>query len=80
MLAIYEATVYPLPRQSIWCIPNAIKDMVVLPPKGRIRAGRPKKIRFKNPCETKSKISAEDVDNMDIIHRHVEIHQKCSEI
>ena len=54
MLATYEATVYPLPSQSTWCIPNAIKDMVVLPPKGRIRAGRPKKIRFKNPWETKS--------------------------
>ena len=54
MLATYEATVYHLPSQSTWCIPNAIKDMVVLPPKGRIRAGRPKKTRFKNSWETKS--------------------------
>ena len=53
MLATYEATVYPLPSQSTWCIPNAIKDMVVLPPKGRIRAGRPKKTRFKNPWGNK---------------------------
>ena len=55
MLATYEATVYLLPSQSIWCIPNTIKNMVVLPLKGRIRAERPKKTRFKNPWETKLK-------------------------
>ena len=54
MLATYEATIYPLLSQSAWSIPNAIKDIVVLPPKGRIRARRPKKTRLKNSWETKS--------------------------
>ena len=55
MLATYEAAIYPLPRQSAWSIPNAIKDIVVLPPKERIRVRRPKRTRFKNPLEIKSK-------------------------
>ena len=59
MLATYEATIYPLPSQSAWSIPNAIKDIVVLPAKGRIYAQRPKKTRFKNPWETKSENKCE---------------------
>ena len=54
MVATYEATVYPLPSQTTWCIPNDVKEMVVLPPRARIRAGRPKKTRAKSPWEMKT--------------------------
>ena len=43
MLQTYEATVYPLPMKMTWNIPSNISNIVVLPPQGRIRAGRPKK-------------------------------------
>ena len=43
MVTTYEATVYPLPSQSTWCIPNDVKEIVVLPPRVRNRAERPKK-------------------------------------
>ena len=48
MVAIYEAKIYPLLSQSTWCILNDMKEMIVLPSRARIRAGRPKKIRAKS--------------------------------
>ena len=53
MVATYEATVYPLPSQTTWCIPNNVKDIIVLPPKARIRPERPKKRRSKSLEEIK---------------------------
>ena len=54
MLATYKEIVYPLPSQEIWIIPNEVKNTVVLPPQGRVQAGRPKKRRCKAPWELKN--------------------------
>ena len=55
MIATYEATVYPLLSQSTWCIPNDVKKLIVLPPRARIIAERPKKMRVESPWEMKIK-------------------------
>ena len=54
MLVIYEETIYPLPSKDTWIIPNEVKSTVVLPPQGRVQAGRHKKRRCKAPWELKN--------------------------
>ncbi|XP_060959148.1 uncharacterized protein LOC115700082 [Cannabis sativa] len=55
-LETYEATVYPVGKQSNWDIPQEIKDIEILPPLERVKAGRPKKKRTRPSWETKTQI------------------------
>ena len=48
ILAASDGIIYPLPIVVTWNIPNEVKDVLVLPPKIRVRPGRPKK-RCKAP-------------------------------
>uniref|UniRef100_A0A1S4BL47 Uncharacterized protein n=1 Tax=Nicotiana tabacum TaxID=4097 RepID=A0A1S4BL47_TOBAC len=41
--------------ESLWVIPTEVLEDVVLPPKGRRNAGRPKKERLKPPSKKESK-------------------------
>ncbi|XP_070009949.1 uncharacterized protein [Nicotiana sylvestris] len=45
LLKIYEIPVNPLPDETTWQIPEHVSSQVVLPPKGKIKPGRPKKKR-----------------------------------
>ncbi|XP_019252753.1 PREDICTED: uncharacterized protein LOC109231547 [Nicotiana attenuata] len=45
LLKTYEIPVNPLPDETTWQIPEHISSQVVLPPKGQIKPGRPKKKR-----------------------------------
>nr|XP_016454430.1 PREDICTED: protein FAR1-RELATED SEQUENCE 3-like [Nicotiana tabacum] len=45
LLKIYEIPVNPLPDETTWQIPEDVSSQVVLPPKGKIKPGRPKKKR-----------------------------------
>lgn len=47
MVAAYKETVYPLGNKETWEIPESVSCLRVNPPEGRIRAGRPKKKRYK---------------------------------
>ncbi|XP_055960222.1 uncharacterized protein LOC130014995 [Mercurialis annua] len=51
MLATYEGIVYPMPSQNNWDLPANVESMEVLPPIGKIPAGRPKKRRIPGPHE-----------------------------
>ena len=54
MQATYGGTVYPVPSQSTWIVPIEVRNILLLPPKGRIRPGRPKKRRIQAPWENKN--------------------------
>ncbi|XP_019262296.1 PREDICTED: uncharacterized protein LOC109240126 [Nicotiana attenuata] len=43
LLKTYEIPVNPLPDETTWQIPEHVSSQVVLPPKGKIKPGRPKK-------------------------------------
>ncbi|XP_019242390.1 PREDICTED: uncharacterized protein LOC109222491 [Nicotiana attenuata] len=43
LLKTYEIPVNPLPDETTWQIPEHVSSQVVLPPKRRIKPGRPKK-------------------------------------
>ena len=45
---------YPLLSKGTWIVPNEVKNTLVLPPQGRVQAGRPKKRRCKAPWELKN--------------------------
>nr|XP_016484842.1 PREDICTED: uncharacterized protein LOC107805328 [Nicotiana tabacum] len=45
LLKTYEIPVNPLPDETTWQIPEHVSSQVVLPPKGKIKPGRPKKKR-----------------------------------
>ncbi|XP_019254886.1 PREDICTED: uncharacterized protein LOC109233461 [Nicotiana attenuata] len=49
LLKTYEIPVYPVSDESTWDIPREILEDVVLPPTGRIKPGRPKKLRIQLP-------------------------------
>ncbi|XP_019225741.1 PREDICTED: uncharacterized protein LOC109207303 [Nicotiana attenuata] len=51
LLRTYEFLVNPLPDESLWIIPTEVLEDVVLPPKGRRNAGRPRKERLKPASE-----------------------------
>ncbi|XP_050229196.1 uncharacterized protein LOC126678336 [Mercurialis annua] len=51
MLATYEEVVYPVNKEDTWDIPTEVENYIVLPPVGRIKAGRPKKRRIKGVVE-----------------------------
>ncbi|XP_019233794.1 PREDICTED: uncharacterized protein LOC109214340 [Nicotiana attenuata] len=55
LLSTYEFPVNPMPDESLWVIPTEVMEDVVLPPKGRGNAGRPKKERLKPASEKESK-------------------------
>ncbi|XP_050205598.2 uncharacterized protein LOC126655447 [Mercurialis annua] len=55
MLAAYEDIVYPIANEESWDIPIEIKNQVVLTPKGKVKAGRPRKQRIKGPTEKSNK-------------------------
>ncbi|XP_062100632.1 uncharacterized protein LOC133806558 [Humulus lupulus] len=42
-LETYDATVYPVGKQQHWELPDFFKDIIVLPPFERVKAGRQKK-------------------------------------
>ncbi|XP_060176134.1 uncharacterized protein LOC132606576 [Lycium barbarum] len=46
LLKTYEISSNPIPDESTWDIPREILEEVVLPPTGKIRPGRPKKLRI----------------------------------
>ncbi|XP_050208954.1 uncharacterized protein LOC126659644 [Mercurialis annua] len=52
LLAMYDGVVYPMPSQNNWDIPTEIERIEILPPIGKIPAGRPKKRRINGPAET----------------------------
>ncbi|XP_062086110.1 uncharacterized protein LOC133792211 [Humulus lupulus] len=54
--ALYDENVHPLPHKDEWNLPQHL-DMVVLPPKVTIPAGRPRKKRIRSRGEPKVKIS-----------------------
>uniref|UniRef100_A0A3Q7GI73 Uncharacterized protein n=1 Tax=Solanum lycopersicum TaxID=4081 RepID=A0A3Q7GI73_SOLLC len=49
--------VYPIPDESIWEIPLDVIADIVLPPKGKIRPGRPQKILTQKSGESRRKKS-----------------------
>ena len=51
MLATYKETVYPIPSQDSWEIPQEIKEITVLQPHGKRQPGRPQKRRKKGKSE-----------------------------
>ncbi|XP_075108833.1 uncharacterized protein LOC142180684 [Nicotiana tabacum] len=55
LLSTYEFLVNPMPDESLWVIPTEVMEDVVLPPKGRRNAGRPRKERLKPALEKESK-------------------------
>ncbi|XP_070018818.1 uncharacterized protein [Nicotiana sylvestris] len=55
LLSTYEFSVNPMPDESLWVIPIEVMEDVVLPPKGRRNAGRPRKERLKPASEKESK-------------------------
>ncbi|XP_019238133.1 PREDICTED: uncharacterized protein LOC109218234 [Nicotiana attenuata] len=55
LLSTYEFPVNLMPDESLWVIPTEVMEDVVLPPKGRGNAGRPKKERLKPASEKESK-------------------------
>ncbi|XP_049345459.1 uncharacterized protein LOC125809976 [Solanum verrucosum] len=57
LLNTYEVPVYPISDESIWKIPPNVAVNIVLPPKGKIKPGRPQKIRYKNGGESRTKKS-----------------------
>ncbi|XP_070022697.1 uncharacterized protein [Nicotiana sylvestris] len=50
-----ELSLNPMPDESLWVIPTEVLEDVVLPPKGRRNAGRPRKERLKPASEKESK-------------------------
>ncbi|XP_050232912.2 uncharacterized protein LOC126681415 [Mercurialis annua] len=54
MLATYAETVYPIPKEETWEVTAEVEDVIILPPIGRIKPGRPKKRRIKGPDEQKN--------------------------
>ncbi|KAH0696448.1 hypothetical protein KY290_013809 [Solanum tuberosum] len=57
LLNTYDVPVYPIPDESLWKIPPNVAANIVLPPKGKIKPGRPQKIRYKNGGESRTKKS-----------------------
>ncbi|XP_019240680.1 PREDICTED: uncharacterized protein LOC109220675 [Nicotiana attenuata] len=55
LLRTYEFPVNLMPDESLWVIPTEVMEDVVLPPKGRRNAGRPRKERLKPASEKESK-------------------------
>ncbi|XP_016504208.1 uncharacterized protein LOC107822200 [Nicotiana tabacum] len=55
LLKTYEFPVNSMPDESLWVIPTEVMEDVVLPPKGRRNAGRPRKERLKPASEKESK-------------------------
>ncbi|XP_049400475.1 uncharacterized protein LOC125864493 [Solanum stenotomum] len=46
LLKTYDICTYPVPNESTWDIPREVLEEVVLPPTGKIRPGRPKRLRI----------------------------------
>lgn len=46
LLKTYDISTYPVPDESIWDIPREVLEEVVLPSTGKIRPGRPKRLRI----------------------------------
>ncbi|XP_015159846.1 protein FAR1-RELATED SEQUENCE 4-like [Solanum tuberosum] len=46
LLKTYDISTYPVPNESTWDIPREVLEEVVLPPTGKIRPGRPKRLRI----------------------------------
>ncbi|XP_070015840.1 uncharacterized protein [Nicotiana sylvestris] len=55
LLRTYEFPVNPMPDESLWVIPIEVMEDVVLPPKGRRKAGRPRKERLRHASEKEFK-------------------------
>ncbi|XP_016476543.1 uncharacterized protein LOC107798099 [Nicotiana tabacum] len=55
LLRTYEFLVNPMPNESLWVIPTEVLEDVVLPPKGRRNARRPRKEKLKPASEKEYK-------------------------
>ncbi|KAK6115155.1 hypothetical protein DH2020_007424 [Rehmannia glutinosa] len=55
MKATYLETVYPIPHEGTWFLLEEINTMVILPPEGKAKSGRPKKRRHKAAWEKSAK-------------------------
>ncbi|XP_070023697.1 uncharacterized protein [Nicotiana sylvestris] len=55
LLSTYEFPVNPMLDESLWVIPTEVMEDVVLPPKERRNAGRPRKERLNPASEKESK-------------------------
>ncbi|KAK1399127.1 SWIM-type domain-containing protein [Heracleum sosnowskyi] len=56
MVPAYKENVYPVGNKDNWQVPENVKSLIVYPPEGRIRVGRPKKRRCKAHWERNGKI------------------------
>ena len=48
----YQETVHPVGNQDEWELPSFFEDIVILPPVGKLKSGRPKKRRIPAAWET----------------------------
>ena len=55
MVNTYSRSVNPIGDETTWDIPREVKELIVLPPEGRTKVGRPKKRRLRVGWETKVK-------------------------
>nr|XP_017245417.1 PREDICTED: uncharacterized protein LOC108217078 [Daucus carota subsp. sativus] len=55
MISAYKENVYPVGSKENWEVPDSVKALIVYPPEGRIRVGRPKKNRCKPHWERNAK-------------------------
>ena len=55
MLNTYQHIVHPITDEDIWHIPKDVKNIQVLPPKGRVKPGRLRKRRIKSASEPSTK-------------------------
>ena len=55
MLNTYQHIVHPIADEDIWHIPKDVKNIQVLPPKGRVKPGRLRKRRIKSASEPSTK-------------------------
>ncbi|XP_060960990.1 uncharacterized protein LOC133031496 [Cannabis sativa] len=71
-LQTYEETVYPVGNVREWELPEFFEDIIVLPPKERIKSGRPRKRRMARLGKQRNKTSVASVDKRDITKRPAE--------
>ena len=71
MLNTYQHIVHPIADEDIWHIPKDVKNIQVLPPKGRVKPGRLRKRRIKSASEPSIKIDVAGVESIDTIEKLV---------
>ena len=75
MLNTYQHIVHPIADEDTWQIPEDVKNIQVLPLKGKVKLERPRKRRIKSVFEPSTKIDVVDVESMNKIEKLVETTQ-----